>query len=501
MLPLFLMPLRSFVPRYPTNICWGFHFNRYTYLMYIRGIIYVMLLLHLSTLSSSQHQDWVEKPSIWGVDSIPLVKSKNVLSAFKSGVTQGHFRYFFSLTDNASTYADYTAQAVGGGLRFKTDDFYNFTFGLSGYYIFNIGSNGWRMPDGSTQSVNRYEIGLFDIEHPEQNEVSRLEELWIHYSLGTSVNITLGKQLINSPFINLQDGRMRPTIVNGAHIAWDVSPALQFQSMVVTGVSPRSTSRWFGVGESIGVYPIGVNPYGDKSPYKGNVLSSYIVNVEGNYKFNRQQKISFHNMWVHNVMQVYYAQYDAKYKTFYVGVQGLIQSILGEGGNAVEENRYYTNEKPVYTFGTTMGVYSNKIDVSVNTNRISSTGRFLMPREWGRDPFYTFLPRERNEGFGDVWAFNIKTKFTFHKVFSVMYALGYYELPEVDNFALNKYGQPSYMQSNLDIRLRPQSMFEGLEVQILYVYKGAVGETHESKKYIFNKVDMHHVNVVCNFRF
>jgi hypothetical protein len=25
-----------------------------------------------------------------------------------------------------------------------------------------------------------------------------------------------------------------------------------------------------------------------------------------------------------------------------------------------------------------------------------------MPREWGRDPFYTFMPRERNEGYGDV---------------------------------------------------------------------------------------------------
>ena len=27
---------------------------------------------------------------------------------------------------------------------------------------------------------------------------------------------------------------------------------------------------------------------------------------------------------------------------------------------------------------------------------------FLMPREWGREPFYTFLPRERNEGLGGV---------------------------------------------------------------------------------------------------
>jgi ribonucleoside-diphosphate reductase alpha chain len=35
-----------------------------------------------------------------------------------------------------------------------------------------------------------------------------------------------------------------------------------------------------------------------------------------------------------------------------------------------------------------------------------------MPREWGRDPFYTFLMGERNEGLGDVYAFALKSKYS-----------------------------------------------------------------------------------------
>ena len=63
--------------------------------------------------------------------------------------------------------------------------------------------------------MNRYEIGLFDIEDPSnKKDIDRLEELYLKYNF-KNATITVGKQLINTPFINLQDGRMRPTVVEG----------------------------------------------------------------------------------------------------------------------------------------------------------------------------------------------------------------------------------------------------------------------------------------------
>jgi hypothetical protein len=58
-------------------------------------------------------------------------------------------------------------------------------------------------------------LALFDLEDPgNKANMDRLEELYLKYNFKKS-EIIFGKQLINTPFINLQDGRMRPTGVEG----------------------------------------------------------------------------------------------------------------------------------------------------------------------------------------------------------------------------------------------------------------------------------------------
>jgi hypothetical protein len=61
-----------------------------------------------------------------------------------------------------------------------------------------------------------------------------------------------------------------------------------------------------------------------------------------------------------------------------------------------------------------------------------------MPREWGRDPFYTLCPER--EGFGDVNAIMTKVQYTSPKTTFKSYLLGYFDLPDTKNFELNKYG-------------------------------------------------------------
>jgi hypothetical protein len=34
---------------------------------------------------------------------------------------------------------------------------------------------------------------------------------------------------------------------------------------------------------------------------------------------------------------------------------------------------------------------NKEVEITLN-NRITAKGRYLMPREWGRDPFYTLCP-------------------------------------------------------------------------------------------------------------
>ena len=198
-------------------------------------------------------------------------------------------------TQNKNKLTDYYANAVGGGIKFETAKFKNFQLGLSGFFVFNIGSSNLTVPDAQTNQINRYEIGLFDIENPtNKKDIDRLEELYIKYYYKIS-SATFGKQLLNTPFINLQDGRMRPSEVEGLWIEINQIKKIKLQLGYLYGISPRSTVKWYKVDESIGVYPAGVNTDGTKSGYAGNLESNGIILSGITYQHNKNLKLQLWN--------------------------------------------------------------------------------------------------------------------------------------------------------------------------------------------------------------
>jgi len=135
-------------------------------------------------------------------DTIPKLNKPKLMDFFKKGKSQGHFRYYFMATDNASGLTDYYANAIGGGLRHETMPFYGFQLGVSGFYIFNLGSSELQKPDPKTGQYSRYESGQFDIENLENKvNLNRLEELYLKYSYKSN-SLTIGRQIIKTPFIN-----------------------------------------------------------------------------------------------------------------------------------------------------------------------------------------------------------------------------------------------------------------------------------------------------------
>jgi hypothetical protein len=132
----------------------------------------------------AQHQELTEKPDIWKDKQLKQDSdSTSLLSAFRAGTVHGHFRYYFSATDNELGLTDYMANAGGGGLKFTTANFRGFEVGISGFYIFNLGSSDLAKLDSATQQSSRYEVGLFDIENPSNKfDIDRLEELFIRLS-------------------------------------------------------------------------------------------------------------------------------------------------------------------------------------------------------------------------------------------------------------------------------------------------------------------------------
>ena len=210
-------------------------------------MIATMLLLMANTMYA-QHQEIGDKAEMYKGKTVNTQDSTSLLSAFKKGHFNGHFRYFFMSTQNQKGLTDYYAHAAGGGLRYETAKFHGFQFAVSGFYTYNIGSSDLGKTDSSTGQSSRYEIALFDVEDPyNKNDIDRLEELYLKYSYKTS-SIIFGKQLINTPFINLQDGRMRPTGVEGIWLELNEIKKMKIEGGWLYSISPRATTKFYAVG-------------------------------------------------------------------------------------------------------------------------------------------------------------------------------------------------------------------------------------------------------------
>lgn len=464
--------------------------------------LFVAALLLCSTLSYAQHQELNEDPKLWG-KSIKQVDSSNLLYRFQMGTLHGHLRSFFSSNFNKNSDVEY-AQAIGGGIQFISKPVYHINIGVSGFFVYDAFSSDLTKPHPLSGTINRYELGLFDITDPaNKTDIDRLEELYIQYQKNNNT-ITIGKQLLNTPFINLQDGRMRPTEVQGLWIQHK-NKENKYYAGWLNRFSPRSTVAWYKTSESIGIYSVGVNIDGTKSGYKNALISSGVALVGAEIGSIKNYKIQIWNQFVDNMFNSVFFQIDktpnAK-QSYYYGLQVITQSVVNKGGNIDAAKTYFNPGQSSLVIGARVGQKINSWDYSFNYTRITKQGRYLMPREWGRDPFYTFLMGERNEGLGDVSAYVVKTKYTAPKLpLTINMGAGYFNLPSVSNYALNKYSFPSYMQYNLDMRYAFKGFWKGWEAQLIYFYKDATGNTYDNPKFYINKVDMGHFNFIVNFHF
>jgi hypothetical protein len=465
-------------------------------------------VLALSVMSAkAQHHEVSDKPEMYKGKQHVTADTTSLLHAFKSGSFRGHFRYFFMSTQNSKGLTDYYANAAGGGIRYETAKFHHFQFAVSGFYIFNIGSSDFTKPDTLTGQNNRYEIGLFDITDPlNKKDLDRLEEFYLKYNYKNST-IILGRQLINTPFINLQDGRMRATGVEGLWAELNPTKKVKIETGWLYGVSPRSTTKWYSPGESIGIYPSGVNPDGTKSQYNNNTKSKTVALLGFTGALHKKIKLQVWNMFTANVFNTAMLQADFSFPlknnaSVLAAAQIIKQDAVNDGGNPDQSKTYFLKGGRSLSFGAKAGWKNKQWETSLNYNRITKAGRYLMPREWGRDPFFTFLPRERNDGLGDVNAVVGKVNYNISKArLKIAMAAGYYQLPDVKNYTLNKYGLPSYTQINIDIRYTFDKVLQGLEAQFLLAEKSRNGETYNNSKFVINKVNMVQYNFVLNYHF
>lgn len=433
--------------------------------------------------------------------------SDTLLNAFKQGKFSGQARYYFMATDNTNPLSDYRAHAAGIQMHYQTAKWNGFSVGLGTAHTFNLSSPDFSIPDSITGMVNRYETGLFDQTNPaNKKQMNLLQEAYISYEK-QKLKITWGRQKMNTPFINPQDGRMRPTAVSGIWFETKEIKNWKWEGGWIYGISPRGTFRFYNVASSIGLYPQGVQSNGAKAQYKDHLKSDGIFLMGIRRNLGSHWHLQCWNQFTENISNtmLFETHWKTKNKNqigWEWATQFIRQDGLGNGGNESSGLTYFDRHGKSFSFGTRISMKKNRFETQLAYNRITKAGKVLLPREWGRDPYFTFISRERNEGLADVHAVTFRLNYQEKKNnFKPSLALGYYHLPDVKRYEWNKYGMPSYFQANLDLRYALTGFLSGLDVQCLIVAKKGTGETYQMPKFEFNKVNMILYNFVVNYNF
>jgi hypothetical protein len=144
--------------------------------------------------------------------------------------------------------------------------------------------------------------------------------------------------------------------------------------------------------------------------------------------------------------------------------------------------------------------FTPKWEVSAAYTKAFDTGRFLFPKELGRDHFYTSIPRSRLEGLGGVDVFTLRVDYQLSKP-NLHFGVSYQDLSgaEVQRFQLNKYNIDSTRQFNTQLTYSPKGFFKGLSFELLWVYRENKNE--KQPELFFNRSNFHQLNFVTNFYF
>lgn len=429
----------------------------------------------------------------------------SLVGAFTGGKFSGQARMMSISTWNKADLSDYSAGAMSLTLGYQTLAYKGLKLVFSGSITQQLYSPDFSVPDAQTQQFNRYEWGLFDFTNPSnKNLIWRLQELNFQYR-HKKIQILLGNYIPQNLFLNAQDGRMTPSLVQGLAFKYNITPKWQLGVEAISGISPRSSAKWVSVANSFGIYPVGLNPDGTKSQYAGHTSTAGIGVLALQFKPNSSWFLLASDILVENVFHTAYLKSEYR-KSIWNNQQlmfgGLIatQGQVGNGGSNNSNQVYFSENNKPLILNARVAIMNKKWEGSLNFGRITSEGRYQMPREWGVEQFYTFIPRERNEGAGDVWAYTARYAYSFSQNWKLETALGYYNMPDVKNSRLNKYGVPDYSHTMLNIQYVFDKNLKGLSLQALAIYKANHGAFYDNLRYIQNKVDMSQLNLIVNYK-
>lgn len=415
-------------------------------------------------------------------------------------VPKAHFRTFWMSTSYPSDFRNDFALGsslnLGGELSYKE----HWKIQLGYRFFGNLWSSDLNELDPLSGQPNRYESGLFDLLNPKNRFFGKIETLSVSY-FQNQWGITAGRMGIDSDWVNLQDGRLAPTAIEGVHFFYKSKNKFKVGFWGIGKMSVRGTSQWLSVGESIGVFPVGGDVFGKPSQYFGNTQSKWIsiVDLSKSWEYFEAKASMTSVQNTSNTLWVNGEYHLAKNSSWLFGAQFGFQRGWGEGGNYDSLFAYKNPDDRNYVVSFRIGYTKNRLISNLNFTHLGGNGRWLSPREWGKDAWYTFIPRERNEGFSSLNAWTAYLEYEFPEIGLAPYLhFGLHFLPDITLTEVNKYNFPSYRQVNLGLKYKPSAL-EKLSIHAIVMNKEPLQQADLKPNQRYNKVGMIHTNLILNW--
>ena len=419
---------------------------------------------------------------------------------FTKGHLEGHVRNFFMTTINDGALTDYYANAIGGIMRYDSPEFYGFHVGAAGIFTYKVFASDLNAPDPTTGEISKWEHELFDIlDFDNFNDLDRLEELYIQYRFKHGF-ATYGKlEIEDTPLLNPSDGRMKPFAFKGVWVHLKPGHEQDLHLAWLDRISPRSTVEWFDFKEGIGLLNNGFQPDGSEADYHEH-LESRGVALLGYGRHWERLKIQAYQWYVHHLGYTSWLELGYRQGEWALGLQYALQFPDTFQEELGYEQRYVQPEENGQVLSGEVAWQPGPWTFKAAYTHAFDSGRFLFPRELGRDQFFTSIPRSRLEGFGNAEVLTFSGAYQFHPE-GLSAALAYTELfgPETGDFEFNKYNLDAYRQWNARLDYQFHGYLDGLGIQLLYIYKQNKADT--SPEIIFNRSNYHQLSLVTNFTF
>jgi hypothetical protein len=368
---------------------------------------------------------------------------------------------------------DHWASGTAFRLHYQTAEWRGWSVVVGGQFGYALASSDLEGSDDLSGRRARFELHMFDIEDPtNRKDFDRLENLFLakRWRWG---EVEVGRFSFDSPFVNGQDSRLKANAFSGAEFNFVLDRAQHYhlRGAWIYGTSPRGTVEWFELERSLGLLDNGLSPTGAHAEYEDRVHSDGLF-ILGATLDRRKLAGEAWYYYTENVFQQAYARADwhpDKKHHWNFGAELLWQSKVGEGGNPHEEFRYYHNDNDAVLVGGRVRYEYGQHGIECAGLGSIGNGTYLFPREWGKERFFTSVPRARVEGLGKFTELAVHYDCRFSKALTGGLTIAHLDGPSSNDFLYNKYSLIDHYLINADVEWHGSDFWENLTVRFITV--------------------------------